>query len=161
MKSPDAGRLAEAQFRKFPGHSMNWWLLPETPRTRYAYWLGARGEPQRAARLAAESLEDAQKALAAGNQSPRVPLEIAAVHLLRSDPARAIDWLQRGYDAGWRNYRTLARDPVFDALHDEPKFQALLERTQSDVATMRQRAMIDQMVPIPPPMRTAVAVERN
>jgi hypothetical protein len=48
--------------------------------------------------------------------------------------------LQRAYDAGWRDGRTLAIDPLFTSVRAEPGFAQLLSRIQADVAAMRTRA---------------------
>jgi hypothetical protein len=71
-------------------------------------------------------------------------MEIAAIHALRGETATALDWLDRGYEAGWRDYRITRRDPFFAGLRDEPRFRALLARMESDVAGMQRRALSQQ-----------------
>jgi hypothetical protein len=71
-------------------------------------------------------------------------MEIAAIHAVRRETAAALEWLERGYEAGWRDYRITRRDPFFAGLREEPRFRALLARMESDVSTMQQRALSPQ-----------------
>ena len=149
--APDSEQLAESLSRTSPEISgNNWWLVPESARTRYAYLLAARGERSQSTTLADQAMASAQKALESGNQSPRVPMEIGAIHALRHDTDAAVQWVQRAYDAGWRDYRTLARDPVFEVLRADARFQALLKKMESDVAEMRRRVNLQETIPVPP-----------
>jgi hypothetical protein len=67
-------------------------------------------------------------------------MQNAAVASLRGQRDVALDELERGYAAGWRDGRTLAIDPFFAAIRTEPRFIQLLSRIEADVATMRARA---------------------
>jgi TolB-like protein/Flp pilus assembly protein TadD len=152
-RAPDAETLAEALVQTSPPTSLiNAWLVPESPRTRYAYLLGARGDKRQSANLAQAARESAQEALRSGNQSPRVPMDIAATYALLGDLETAMAWAERGYTAGWRDYRTLTYDPAFQAMAGSQQFQTLLTRMQSDVASMRRRANVDQTLPVLPPV---------
>ena len=71
-------------------------------------------------------------------------MEIAAIHAVRGETAPALEWLERGYEAGWRDYRITRRDPFFAALREEPRFRALLARMESDVSAMQRRALSPQ-----------------
>jgi hypothetical protein len=48
--------------------------------------------------------------------------------------------LEKVYDAGWRDPRRLARDPMFEGLREEQKFKELLGRMSRDLAAMRERS---------------------
>jgi tetratricopeptide (TPR) repeat protein len=144
----DAEVRAERSYRASPDITAAYNLVPESPRARYAYLLVKRGN-RSGAPLLEEALAQAKKGLEAGNQSSRVPVEIAAIHATRQENQPALDWLQRGYDQGWRDYRTLARDPMFESLRRERRFEALLQRMAVDVAEMRERAQVREVLELP------------
>ena len=99
-----------------------------------------RGERARATELLAESSKHAHAALADGNEGQRVPVEIAAIHAVKGESAPALEWLERGFAAGYKDYSTLGRHPIFEPLRREPRFPDLLKRMQEAVATMRDRS---------------------
>ena len=99
-----------------------------------------------------QALKAARQALTDGQQTPRAPLEIAGIYAFRSDRESALEWLQRGYDAGWRDHIALARDPIFAGLRQDSTFQSLLKRMEADVAGMRRRANVRDvfdLLPVP------------
>jgi serine/threonine-protein kinase len=120
------------------------WTSPESFRTLLGLVLHRRGEQNRAAALWREALAADSADLAEGHDNPDRPLEIAAIHAIRGDTAAALDWLDRGYEAGWRDYRNTRRNPFFTGLRTEPRFHALLARMESDVRTMERRARLAQ-----------------
>ncbi len=111
--APGAETHIERLFRNTPGLTTSPLLKPETHRTTYAYMLMNRGERARASELLAESSKQAQAALADGNEGQRVPVEIAAIHAVKGDSVQALEWLERGFTAGYKDYSTLGRHPIF------------------------------------------------
>ncbi len=138
--APDAETNIERLFRNTPGLTTSPLLKPETHRTTYAYLLMKRGERARALDLLAESSKQAQAALADGNEGQRVPIEIAAIHAVKGESVPALEWLERGFTAGYKDYSTLGRHPVFESVRRESRFQDLLKKMQEAVATMRNRS---------------------
>jgi hypothetical protein len=69
-------------------------------------------------------------------------LELAALCALRDSSAAALDWLERAYAAGERDYRMTLRDPFFAGIKDEARFRRILARMESDVVVMRERAVV-------------------
>jgi tetratricopeptide (TPR) repeat protein len=136
----DAESQTERLFQSAPDLGAGFSMLPESFRARYAYVLLHRGEKNRAASLMQQAVRLAREALAEGNELPRARLELAAIHAIRDQKEPALEWLQRAYDAGWRDSRTLARDPMFETLRGEPRFKELLSRMNRDVAAMRDRS---------------------
>jgi eukaryotic-like serine/threonine-protein kinase len=137
---PDMETLLERFFRSAPDLSGGYWVLPESFRVKYAYALARRGETQRAAQLMDEAVRLAREALETGDELPRARMEIAAVHAFRKQKTPALEWLEKAYDAGWRESRRLARDPMFDSVRQQPKFKELILRINKDVARMRERS---------------------
>ena len=115
-------------------------ILLESFRARYAYLLARHAETSRATPLMEEAESLARQSLDKGNEFPRVRIEVAAIHAVRQQKEPALDWLQQAYDAGWRDSRTLARDPMFEGVREEPRFKELLGRMKRDVAGMRERS---------------------
>ena len=57
---------------------------------------------------------------------PIIPFEVASIHALRGELEPALEWLERAYQAGWRDNRTLARNLNFKSIREEPRFRELL-----------------------------------
>jgi len=112
----------------------------ESVRLRYAYALQKRGETGRASALAAEAERYAQERIADGDDSPVQRVELAATSAMRGESDQALEWLERAFEAGYRDYGTLERDPIFRPLGGDPRFLDLLDRIRRDVQTQRERA---------------------
>jgi hypothetical protein len=102
------------------------------------------------ARQIAEALEAAHEQ--GRNESQRVPIEIAAIHAARGEKEKALEWLSRGVGAGYKDYETLGRDPLFADLRSAPRFQAIRQQMQHAVKVMREgsadlRALQSEPVP--------------
>lgn len=152
--APDAEARIEPYFRRAGDLTAAWLIKPESSRTVYAYLLAKRGKTRRASELFEESLTRARRALDEGSESQRVPMEIAAIHAARGQKDAALDWLARGRAAGYKDYATLGRDPLFAGLRGEPQFQAVRTEMGREVAAMRERsADLRELrtAPFPPP----------
>lgn len=55
-------------------------------------------------------------------------LDFATVYASLGEKEKAFEWLTRAYEDRSTNLGFLAQDPTFDALHDDPRFNALVER---------------------------------
>ena len=85
-------------------------------RLRYAYALHKRGESVRSKVLAAEAERYARERIAAGDDTPEQRVELAAVAALQGDADTALEWLGLAFEAGYRDYGFLERDPLFRPL---------------------------------------------
>jgi serine/threonine-protein kinase len=139
--APDAEELLMPLVADEPSARPTIWTSPESFGALLALVLHQRGQQARAAKLWSEALAADSTDLARGHDNPDRPLEIAAIHAVRGETGVALEWLERGYEAGWRDYRMTRRDPFFAGLREEPRFRALLARMESDVSTMQQRAL--------------------
>ena len=135
----NAEELIEAQFRNTPDARG---LVNGAPsvRTLYGYLLWRRGEKTEAGRLLEQALAHSLEELSHGKDPPSIPMEIASIHALRRQKEAALEWCERAYEAGWRNYRMLRRLPLLESIRDDVRFKKLLARMESDVAEMRRRA---------------------
>ncbi len=124
------GRAADGLF-----HS-----TPYPVKLAHAYYLMKAGGTAEAARIMDDLLAANREAVIGGANWPMVFMQNAAVHALRGNLPAALDALDQGYEAGWRDPRLLAIDPLLASLGKEPRFSALLTRIQAEVAAMRGRA---------------------
>ena len=114
--------------------------VPETVRMRYAYALRKRGDVSRATLLVDEAERIAREKVQKGDQNPPLRVELAAASMLRADRPRALEWLGQAYDAGFRDYGSLERDPILAPLRGDAKFQDILDRIRKTVQEQRERA---------------------
>jgi hypothetical protein len=112
----------------------------ETVRLRYAYAVRKRGESDRSKALAAEAERYARGRIATGDDTPAQRVELAAVAALRSEADAAVDWLERAFEAGYRDYGFLERDPILRPLGTNARFVRVLDRMRRDVEAQRERA---------------------
>jgi len=88
------------------------------PRIDRAFVEGGFGT---AARQAAEALATRATKVEA------LPTEVAWLYVFAGEKVQALDWLERAYEERDPNLPYL-RDPVYDPLRSEPRFQALVRR---------------------------------
>ena len=62
------------------------------------------------------------------SEGRKVSAEIAIIYLGMGQSERAIDWLERAYQDHDPALLRLRRDPLFDGLRPEPRFQDLMRR---------------------------------
>jgi eukaryotic-like serine/threonine-protein kinase len=134
----DAERLIEPLARQDPEAIGQ--MFPESLRSLYALTLYRRGDTRRAAELWRASAAAAQRHLEAGEESYNAPMELAAISAIEGHTDAALQWLERGYRAGWKDARLLNLDPFFASVRREPRYQALVTAVTQDVAEMRKRA---------------------
>lgn len=77
----------------------------------------------------------------AANQSPRFSHPRAVALAVLGKPQAAVDALEQGFADGGRSrwWYTLNREPAFDALRDEPRFEALDARVRAHAAAERRQ----------------------
>ena len=140
--APDAEAHVERSFRRVPGLASGYLLKPESHQTTYAYLLMARGDRSRAATLLDAALKNAYLALENGNEHQRVPFEIAAIHATKGEEDQAVEWLEKAVTAGYKDYATLGRHPIFARVRGGPRFQNVLKQMEQAVASMRERSTV-------------------
>jgi serine/threonine-protein kinase len=136
MNSPDAEELTGGIARQ-SATSRSGGLMPESFGALHGLTLHRSGRREAAESLWVQALMSDKRDIETGHENPNRPLQTAALHAIRGDSARALDWLDRAYSAGWKNARILAIDPFFTSLRGSPRFQALLGRMTEDVSRMR------------------------
>ncbi len=136
--APDLEALTEPLMKESASAASVW--LGETVRVRYAYALARRGEVRLVPVLLDVGEDVARRRIDSGDESPRRRLELAAIAALRRGNEDALDWLSRAYDAGYRDYGVLERDPAFSALRSHSRFLAVLDAMRRDISAQRQAA---------------------
>jgi adenylate cyclase len=104
----------------------------------YAQALLATGDRTRADSILADTERLLHDLIAARGEAQNAAYSMAAVHNLRGNRDEAFRWLERAIDHG-SGSAVLSLDPVFENLHDDPRFTALTRRVDADIATMRAR----------------------
>jgi hypothetical protein len=137
-EAPDAERLIEPLARQDPEAAGQ--MFPESLRSLYALTLHRRGDSRRAAELWQASAAAAHRHIDAGEESYNAPMELAAISAIEGHTDAALEWLERGYRAGWKDARLLSLDPFFASVRREPRYQAMIAAMMQDVAQMRKRA---------------------
>lgn len=101
--------------------------------------LAMSGGAREGRRILERASADVERRIDEGNEDPNLPWDLAAVHAVLGDREAALAWLRRAYDAGFRYYRFLELDPVFDEVREGDRFRALYERMRADAERMRER----------------------
>jgi eukaryotic-like serine/threonine-protein kinase len=142
----DAERRAAAFAASNPT-ARSGWLLPESFGAMLGLAWHRQGERRRADSAWNAALDADQHDLAQGHDNPDRYLQTAAIHAIRGESAAALDWLNRGYAAGWNDGRALLRDPFFAPLRENPTFRAVLDRMHADIARQADsvRAISDSL----------------
>jgi tetratricopeptide (TPR) repeat protein len=138
MGDPGAERLIEPLARQDPAAAGQ--MFPESLRSLYALTLKRQGDARRAAELWRAAAAAAHRSLDSGAESYNAPMELAAISAIEGHTDAALEWLERGYRAGWKDARLLNLDPFFTSVRREPRYQALATAMTQDVAEMRRRA---------------------
>jgi TolB-like protein/tetratricopeptide (TPR) repeat protein len=136
--APDAEQLIEPLARQDPEAAGQ--MFPESLRSLYALTLHRRGDTRRAAELWRASAAAAERRVDAGEESYNALMELAAISAIEGRTEAALDWLERGYRAGWKDARLLSLDPFFASVRREPRYQGVITAMTQDVGEMRKRA---------------------
>jgi TolB-like protein len=137
----DANDLARWVEPLMPRSASNRGWVPVSHRLKYAHVLRKRGESANASALVDQADRIARAALDAQPDATDLRIELAAVAAFREDTTAALEWLQRAYDGGYRNFSFLEHDPILQRqMGTDPRFLAFMDRMRSDVTAQRERA---------------------
>ncbi len=165
-RAPDA----EALFKELHGDALDapfiqFWMYPQSPRLRYAWFALQRGDQSTAQRLLAHAEEVALKRWTAGVDTSILPVELATIYSLRKQPAKAMEWLNRAHDQGWRESDMLKFDPLLADVRNDRAFQKLVERIESEKRRIGEesaeiRHLLEKTLPTLPPVPKPPAAGR-
>ena len=75
-----------------------------------------------------------------GAQSVDLPYYIAAVHAIRGNRDKSLDWLQKAVDRKWNDYAMIEFGPYFKRYRTEKAFIDIMESLKSKTSQMRTEA---------------------
>jgi tetratricopeptide (TPR) repeat protein len=113
---------------------------PYSPRTGRAFVYMQAGNRAAAQPLIDAVLTSNRDAIQAGDRGFPTRMQNAALLLMRGDRAGALDALEAGVRAGWKDAMFLEHDPLLAGLKSEPRFQEIKRRIEQEVSEMRARA---------------------
>jgi tetratricopeptide (TPR) repeat protein len=139
LDAPEAaGRLdGEIHNGSGSGHAM---YSPYTPRTWRAFLYVRNGDRAQAQPLIEAALAATREATTSGDVSFNPPMENAVLFLMLGKRSEALDALGAGVRAGWKDAPFLRRDPLLAGLRQDPRFVAIVQQVEREVAEMRARA---------------------
>ena len=139
LDAPEAAERLDREIQdgRGGGHAM---YSPYTPRTWRAFLFLRAGDRARAQALIEAALAATREATAAGDISYNPPMENAVLFLMQAKRAEALDALETGIRAGWKDAIFLRRDPLLAPIRNDARFVAIVERVEREVAEMRARA---------------------
>jgi hypothetical protein len=151
VDAPEAAERLDREIRdgRGAGHSM---YSPYTPRTWRAFLFLRAGDRARAQPLIDAALAATREAAGSGDVSFNPPMEEAVLFLMQNKRREALDALEAGVRAGWKDAMFLRRDPLLASLREDPRFNAVVLQVERDVAAMRARAdfsNLDQWAGVP------------
>jgi hypothetical protein len=141
---------------------MQYMLLPESTRTRLAWFRLKRRDIAAAEKLLDEAERVSMEHWRAGVQAAGLPVELAAIHAMRGNADEAANWMQRAYDLGWRERLQFQADPMLASALSHPRLKALMKQIEEDIrrkaAESREvKLLFETTVPaLPPSPRAAI-----
>jgi len=104
-----------------------------------AYVLIRSGDPEQARQLLDVAFDELRLRMEQGADDGYTRVELAAIEASRGHADDAVDWLQSAFNAGYRYYREIEVDPLFDSVRNVPRFQEIMSRFRTSVTALRQR----------------------
>ncbi len=119
-------------------------LTPETTYSEYAspqMLLGlsliGTGDEAEGREVLLELRQDLEDRLEDDQENNAVLFEVASTYAALGEHEAALGWAERAYEHGYRFLVGLDRDPAWEVLRNEPRWQSLKTRIAEDVAVQR------------------------
>jgi tetratricopeptide (TPR) repeat protein len=117
------------------------WRAPAAyHRTRLGFVLMKLGERSEAENLFTQNEKLCKEKIAAGDRRYGLFEVIAMINAVRGNREEALKWLEEAIEAGWGWHDVALKDPIWESLHDEPRFQQMMAEVKAKVDQMRRRA---------------------
>jgi TolB-like protein/Flp pilus assembly protein TadD len=108
------------------------------PTTQLAFIAWKEGRQAETDRLLAQSLSVLKKYAEEGNEDCALPYDSARILVIQGKKHEACQLLSKAVDAGWRQYRWTAQEPLFESLRGNPDFVKLIQYIKSLVDEERR-----------------------
>lgn len=117
--------------------------VPPDERLAYVYW--KLGETERAQELLHQLEEQRQREIKRGDEGYRPYVELAEIYAIRGQRDEALLWLQGAIERGWRLVHSARRDPLYESLRSDPRFEHMLAGVAAEVERMQLRVDQDSL----------------
>jgi len=97
------------------------------------------GRQDEARRIAAGLIELDKRGIAQGMEWASLPYEIAQMYAMEGRREEALLWLEKAIEAGYIYGRFESRDPAFEGLRSDPRFQKLASQVKARLDEQRRR----------------------
>ncbi len=87
-----------------------------------------------------QALELGRKLADAGDESRQLPYYMACVHAILGMKEETLSWLQKAVEAGWRDYRLAALDPMLASIREDEQYKITMATVRGMIDQMRRRA---------------------
>jgi tetratricopeptide (TPR) repeat protein/TolB-like protein len=104
----------------------------------------AAGQDENARTLLQAALGKETATLARQPSNPELAYRVAAIEASLNSVEPALQHLRQAITAGWLDYRSLQKDPRFDAIRNHPEFDALMDGLSAKVAELRSNARTEE-----------------
>jgi TolB-like protein/Flp pilus assembly protein TadD len=102
----------------------------------YIHW--KTGNRDKAKEILRQAKEYALKTIEGGKGYYR-QLCLAQIHAIQGEPDEALRWLREAIDNGWRGYHIQMINPLWENLHEDPRYISLMQEMKADLDRMRAR----------------------
>jgi len=139
LRLAEASRLIAPTYRGYVGLTGNSVL---------GHVLTQLGEPEKGRPLLIDAISEGEALVMRGDERPGVRFDIASSYASLGNVERALEWLDRAYEAGWRLNRWIPQGiSTFSLLEMDPRFQEWVRRVDVDVAAQAERISYDGVHP--------------
>jgi tetratricopeptide (TPR) repeat protein len=108
----------------------------------------AAGDDRGGKAILQAALEQEKKALQSAPHHPEILYRIAAIESSLGEIESAMSDLDAAAHAGWIDYRSLALDPRFDALRNDPSYKPIFGSMVAQVASLRRSMPAEKVAQI-------------
>jgi serine/threonine protein kinase/tetratricopeptide (TPR) repeat protein len=108
----------------------------------------AAGDDRGGKAILQAALEQEKKALQSAPHHPEILYRIAAIESSLGEIESAMSDLDAAAHAGWIDYRSLALDPRFDALRNDPSYKPIFGSMVTQVASLRRSMAAEKVAQI-------------
>ncbi len=101
-------------------------------------------KPEEAQATFGQALELGLRLVESGDESRQLPYYMACINAVLGRNEQAHSWLSRAVEAGWRDYRLAALDPLLAGVREDEQFKITMATVRGMIDQMRRRAGKEQ-----------------